>query len=425
MKRWVTGDQAEMDQDDIDRELFELAREWMEVSKLKKLPGKKLPGHVAKETDVSLWKQFRDWTKKKGAVRVRSFRCPLKHRTGCNAGIRIQYGPDWMQLDRCGEHNANSHDHDKSKYLKYDQIVAISDAVTIAPQMSAAQLRRNMQLADSPGKKIAPEFLRSVQHYVKLSRAQLTMKQLDGFDINSSYGSLQQFSDKFWFADLFARNNDGEDEFHFDLFTPVVIGRNLDAPRDIVHINLTSLWFLFNLLRVIASGWVFQLNGDATFSFCRVAVDMIGLGVNSVGNHNHPVCWSIIPHNTEGELTYTGTFIEMQDAFLLLKDIKPCGKLDCEFCNCYKMLMQNENVIKYFAGDDFKERRIPVDTAQCDQIQGWGNFTREILGIDPNTCSVHLTGTYLSFVHMVMSLTTAAFRHPGVELFSRVLLPVA
>ncbi len=40
-----------MDQDDIDRELFELAREWMEVSKLKKLPG-----HVAKETDVSLWK---------------------------------------------------------------------------------------------------------------------------------------------------------------------------------------------------------------------------------------------------------------------------------------------------------------------------------------------------------------------------------
>ena len=87
-----------------------------------------------------------------------------------------------------------------------------------------------------------------------------------------------------------------------------MIGRNPDAQRDIVHMNLTSLWFLFNLLRVIASGWVFQLNGDATFSFCRVAVDMTGLGVNSVGNHTHPVCWSIIPHNTEGELTYTGTF---------------------------------------------------------------------------------------------------------------------
>jgi hypothetical protein len=50
IKRWVTGhgEQAETDQDDIDRELFELARDWMEVSKLKKLSG-----HVAKQTDVA------------------------------------------------------------------------------------------------------------------------------------------------------------------------------------------------------------------------------------------------------------------------------------------------------------------------------------------------------------------------------------
>ncbi len=31
IKRWVTGEQAEMDQDDIDRKLFELARDWMEM----------------------------------------------------------------------------------------------------------------------------------------------------------------------------------------------------------------------------------------------------------------------------------------------------------------------------------------------------------------------------------------------------------
>ncbi len=93
------------------------------------------------------------------------------------------------------------------------------------------------------------------------------------------------------------------------------------------------------------------MNGDATFSFCRVAVNMIGLGVNSVGNHTHPVCWSIIQHNTEGELTYTGTFHEMQDAFFLLEDIHTCGKLECEFCKSYNlnMLKENENVKKYFA----------------------------------------------------------------------------
>jgi hypothetical protein len=132
-----------------------------------------------------------------------------------------------------------------------------------------------MQLADSLSKKIALELLLSVQHWVKLPRTQLTMKRLDGFDINSSYGSLQKFSVFFWFADLVACNDNGEDDFHFDLFTPVVIGRNLDAQRDIVHINLTFLWFFFNFLRVIASGWVFQLNGNATFSFCRVSVDII------------------------------------------------------------------------------------------------------------------------------------------------------
>ncbi len=76
-----------------------------------------------------------------------------------------------MQLDQCGKHNANSHDEDKSKYLKHDQIVAVTDAVTIAQQQSAAQLRRNMQ------------------------RAQLTIRQLRGFNIDSSFGSLIQFAD--------------------------------------------------------------------------------------------------------------------------------------------------------------------------------------------------------------------------------------
>jgi hypothetical protein len=47
-------------------------------------------------------------------------------------------GADWIQLNWCCNHNANSHDEDKSKNLKYDQIVAVTDAVTIAQQQSAA-----------------------------------------------------------------------------------------------------------------------------------------------------------------------------------------------------------------------------------------------------------------------------------------------
>jgi hypothetical protein len=130
-----------------------------------------------------------------------------------------------------------------------------------------------------------------------------------------------------------------------------------------------------------------------TFSFCRVAVDMIGLGVNSVGNHNHPLCWSIIPHNTEGELTYAGTFLELQEAAMLVNYIHTCPDPDCAFCNTYDEIMRNDLVKKFCASKECtEERKIPVDTAQCDQIMGWGNFTREVLGIDPNACKNHLTG---------------------------------
>jgi hypothetical protein len=92
MKQWVTGQKADMEQEDIDRELFELAREWMAVSKLRKIPV-----HVAKETDVSPWKQFRrnfrEHPKQKGAILVRLFQCRLKHHCGFLAGIRIMENP--------------------------------------------------------------------------------------------------------------------------------------------------------------------------------------------------------------------------------------------------------------------------------------------------------------------------------------------
>jgi hypothetical protein len=49
IKRWVTGEKAEMDSEDIRRELFGLARDWISQFKLKQLPG-----HQSKPTGVSL-----------------------------------------------------------------------------------------------------------------------------------------------------------------------------------------------------------------------------------------------------------------------------------------------------------------------------------------------------------------------------------
>ena len=110
-------------------------------------------------------------------------------------------GTGFKQLDRIGKHNADSHKQDKSKYLKHEQIVAVADAVTIAPQQSAAQLRRNMAMAgpSSPAKVIAQDLLLSVQRRVSTARAQLTMRKMEGRAIDASYGSLTQLSSAMWF----------------------------------------------------------------------------------------------------------------------------------------------------------------------------------------------------------------------------------
>ena len=183
-----------------------------------------------------------------------------------------------------------------------------------------------------------------------------------------------------------------------------------------------------NILRAIAAGWIFQLNADATFNFCRTAVDMIGFGVNSLGNHNHPLCWSIIPHNTESQVTYTGTFKELQEASLLLFGINACSSPDCKCCARLYELLDDERVKKYVASDDFKDQKIPVDTAQCDQIQGFGNFTREVLGIDPNVCNTlaHLLGASPQCRrHCRELIFFCVFRDCSVELFPCRLLSIS
>ena len=116
--------------------------------------------------------------------------------------------------------------------------------------------------------------------------------------MDASYSSLTQLAEAMWLRTLVDLNNNPDDEYHLNLSSPVIIGRDVQAANDILHLNVTSPWFLLNVLRGIATGWVFQFNGDATFSFCKSAVNMIGLRVNSLGKHNHPLCWSIIPHST-------------------------------------------------------------------------------------------------------------------------------
>ena len=61
VKRWVTGDRAELDEDKIDAELVDLMRGHMELS-----GQRKFFGHKNNPTDKELWKLARFHTDKRG-----------------------------------------------------------------------------------------------------------------------------------------------------------------------------------------------------------------------------------------------------------------------------------------------------------------------------------------------------------------------
>ena len=98
-------------------------------------------------------------------------------------------------LERYGLHDVHSHDEDGSKYLKYDQLISLSEAAITAPNLSSSAIRRNMLLHDSPSKTIAPEHSRSVMRRVRHARKDLTaaVRQLGGFIFGDNFGSLTEF----------------------------------------------------------------------------------------------------------------------------------------------------------------------------------------------------------------------------------------
>ena len=71
--------------------------------------------------------------------------------------IHVGRGGGILILEQCGLHDVHSHEEEGSKYLKYDQIISLSEAAITAPNLSGSALRRNMLLHDGPTKTIGAE----------------------------------------------------------------------------------------------------------------------------------------------------------------------------------------------------------------------------------------------------------------------------
>ena len=92
VKRWVTGERAELDDDKINSELEDLMREYMELS-----GQRKVFGHRNNPTDKGLWKLGSTHTDKRG-TKYDVYRCPLRSRCGCHVSLRVVTGPDFIEL---------------------------------------------------------------------------------------------------------------------------------------------------------------------------------------------------------------------------------------------------------------------------------------------------------------------------------------
>ncbi len=168
----------------------------------------------------------------------------MSWRAGCRCLLQLVTAKDsgFLELQRSElRHHAASHAQDDSKKLKYEQMVAIRDAVVTAQQLSAAMLRRNMEMHEKPTKTIPAEHMRSFQHQVYRARKKLCAKQLNGFNLDDSFGKLQEFADCQLWSTLVHRHNDPEDGYHIGLHDFCTISHQKEPAFDVLRMNMSSL----------------------------------------------------------------------------------------------------------------------------------------------------------------------------------------
>jgi hypothetical protein len=128
------------------------------------------------------------------------------------------------------------------------------------------------------------------------------------------------------------KRNDPAIDYHVSLYEYVMIGYELIAARDVVRINMSSVWMLANAFRAIIAGWNFQLCADVTGNVCNRSVELLEFSVTSIQCQNNVLCLSIIPKATESETVYKLSYDDLRTAVNYLCKIQPYRTANCECC---------------------------------------------------------------------------------------------
>jgi hypothetical protein len=119
-----------MEEDEMMFHVAEEARKEMLLSGFKK-------AIHPKPTDLGLWKKGQ--VHESRGINSTIYKCPMSGRAGCRCMLRLVMAKDYLEFQRSElRHHSASHSQDDSNKLKYEQMVAIRDAVVTAPQLCYA-----------------------------------------------------------------------------------------------------------------------------------------------------------------------------------------------------------------------------------------------------------------------------------------------
>jgi hypothetical protein len=231
IKRWVTGERAETDEDAIRSELETQMRELMELT-----GQRKFPGHKTLDTDRGHWKLAFDHVDRRG-IKYQVYCCPMRHWCQYKISCRLVTGPGFIELQRHGLHDKDSHDDDGSIKLKYDQFFFGSRS---SQDRAYTVGRRAQQESVGPRQKPFRRNCSAASSALSRMCASKSQQHVDGFDLKDSFGSLHILCAPNLFSDLMRKHNDPQDAYHFSLFEFVVLGSQVCPERDIVRITGTT-----------------------------------------------------------------------------------------------------------------------------------------------------------------------------------------
>jgi hypothetical protein len=247
---WVTGPNTVIEDADINNQIKQRMKKFMDDSRLFKTPG-----HRLKPTDISLWKQHcQPYLNSRTKETIRPFRCPMHTRCGYEAQVRLCIRKNYKRLEFHGVHDEHSHAKEiKSKKLIYKQITAIHDAVIVTPNQSASKLHRNLLQSASQEKHMPSTHLRSIQRRVPMIREMLMIRQMSvSGKVSWFIGQLVVWCALNTLSNALQRHNCPSDDYYLPMHETFVFG--IIKPKlQLIHINISSPHFILNAFALLGN----------------------------------------------------------------------------------------------------------------------------------------------------------------------------